>query len=92
MKPNLIIWHYYFYCIFSGGLSEIFTGYLNGAALESITNLEIKNALIYLGIYFLLELTIDGALLHYARSILYKLESSLTRKLGYFTYKKALDL
>lgn len=78
--------------IFSGGLSEIFTGYLNGAALESITNLEIKNALIYLGIYFLLELTIDGALLHYARSILYKLESSLTRKLGYFTYKKALDL
>ena len=78
--------------IFLSGLSEIFTGYLNGAALEAITNLDIINALKFLGIYFLLELTIDGALLHYAKSILYKIESALTRKLGYFTYKKSLNL
>ncbi len=78
--------------IFLSGLSEIFTGYLNGAALEAITNLDIINALKFLGIYFMLELTIDGALLHYARSILYKIESALTRKLGYFTYKKSLNL
>ena len=78
--------------IFLSGLSEIFTGYLNGAALEAITNLDIINALKFLGIYFMLELTIDGALLHYAKSILYKIESALTRKLGYFTYKKSLNL
>ena len=59
--------------IFLSGLSEIFTGYLNGAALEAITNLDIINALKFLGIYFMLELTIDGALLHYAKSILYKI-------------------
>lgn len=78
--------------IFLAGLSEIFTGYLNGAALEAMTNLELINALKYLGIYFTLELTIDGALLHYAKSMLYKIESALTRKLGYFTYKKSLNL
>ncbi|MBQ7790346.1 MAG: ABC transporter ATP-binding protein [Bacilli bacterium] len=78
--------------IFLSGLSEIFTGYLNGAALEAITNLDIINALKFLGIYFMLELTIDGELLHYAKSILYKIESALTRKLGYFTYKKSLNL
>ncbi|MBE6150499.1 MAG: ABC transporter ATP-binding protein [Firmicutes bacterium] len=78
--------------IFISGVAEIFTGYLNGAAVEAITNLEIKLALVYLGIYFLIELTLDGSILHFANSILYKIESSLTRKLGYFTYKKALNL
>ena len=78
--------------IFISGIAEIFTGYLNGAAVEAITNLEVKKALICLGIYFGLELTLDGSVLHFANSILYKLESSLTRKLGFFTYKKALNL
>ena len=74
--------------IFISGIAEIFTGYLNGAAVEAITNLELKGALIYLGIYLLLELTLDGSVLHFANSILYKVESALTRKLGFFTYKK----
>ena len=78
--------------IFISGLAEIFTGYLNGAAVEAITNFEIKGALIFLGIYFILELTLDGCVLHFANSLLYKVESALTRKLGFFTYKKALDL
>lgn len=78
--------------IFVSGICEIFTGYLNGAAVEAISNLEVLNALKYLGIYCALELTFDGILLYYANSILYKLESALTRKLGYFTYKKSLDL
>lgn len=78
--------------IFISGIAEIFTGYLNGAAVESITNLQVKMALIYLGIYFLLELSLDGVILHFANSLLYKVESALTRKLGFFTYKKALDL
>ena len=78
--------------IFLSGLTEIFTGYLNGAAVESITNLELKNAVIYLVIYLILSLTLGGFILHIANSMLYKVESILTRKLGFFTYKKALDL
>ena len=65
--------------IFMSGLCEVFTGYLNGRVVESITILDIKNALIFLGIYFVLEITMDGVILHYANSILYKEESKLTR-------------
>ena len=78
--------------IFISGIAEIFTGYLNGAAVEAITNLELKASLIYLGIYLILELTLDGCVLHFANSMLYKVESALTRKLGFFTYKKSLNL
>ena len=78
--------------IFMAGICEIFTGYLNGKVVDSITKLDIRNALIFLGIYFILEITMDGVILHKANSILYKVESKLTRKLGFYTYKKALNL
>lgn len=78
--------------IFMSGICKVFTGYLNGKVVEEITMLDIKNALIFLGIYFVLEITMDGVVLHYANSILYKEESKLTRKLGFYTYKKALCL
>lgn len=78
--------------IFISSISEIFTGYLNGAAVEAITNIEIKKSLIYLGIYFVIEVLLKGGISHIGDSILYKVESALTRKLGYFTYKKALNL
>lgn len=78
--------------IFINGIASICTGYLNGAAVESITNLQVKLALTYLGIYFLLEILIDGIMLHIANSMLYKTESILTRRLGFNTYKKALEL
>ncbi|MEE3343296.1 MAG: ABC transporter ATP-binding protein [Bacilli bacterium] len=78
--------------IFSSGIAEIFTGYLNGAAVESITKFEMKKALLFLGIYFVIELTLDGFFIHMANSILYKIESKLTRKLGFNTYIKALNL
>ena len=78
--------------IFLSGIAEISTGFLNGAAVESITKLEMKKALTYLGIYFIIELTLDGYFVHLANSILYKIESKLTRKLGFNTYVKALKL
>lgn len=78
--------------IFLSGISQIFTGYLNGRIVETITKLEMKQSLIYLAIYFLLELILDGIAIHKANSILYKEESKLTRKLGFETYKKALNL
>lgn len=78
--------------IFLAGLSEVFNGYLNGKVVEYITVLDIKNALIFLGIYFIIEITMGGIVFSYASSILYKEESKLTRKLGFHTYKKALCL
>ena len=41
--------------ILLAGISEIATGYLNGAAVESITNFALKNAVIYLGTHSLYE-------------------------------------
>ncbi|MDD6224124.1 MAG: ABC transporter ATP-binding protein [bacterium] len=78
--------------LFISGLTEIMTGYLNGKAIEAITKLEVMDSIIYLGIYFLLGITLGGIIHHIANSILFKVESSLSRKLGFFTYKKALNL
>ena len=78
--------------IFVSGIADIFTGYLNGAAVEAITKLDINAALLYLLTYFVIEITFGGCLVHTANSILYKIESSLTRKLGFNAYKKALNL
>ena len=38
--------------IFLSGVCEVFTGYLNGAAVEAITKLNLEGALLFLGIYF----------------------------------------
>ena len=78
--------------IFISGICDIFTGYLNGGVVTEITKLNIKGALIYLGIYFAIELIVGGILIHVSNSILYKIESAITRKLGYYTYVKALNL
>lgn len=78
--------------IFLSGLCSIFTGYLNGRVVESISVLDIKNALIFLSIYFLMTVIIDGLLGYKARATLHKEESKLTCLLGYNTYKKALNL
>lgn len=78
--------------IFLSGLCSIFTGYLNGRVVESISVLDIKNALLFLFIYFLMIVIIDGLLGYKAKATLHKEESKLTCLLGYNTYKKALDL
>ena len=78
--------------IFIHGIAEIFTGYLNGSAVEAITKMELKSAVIYLLIYLFIELTFDGVFIHIGNSMLYKVESILTRRLGFNSYKKALNL
>ena len=49
--------------IFIAELSEICTGYLNGAAVEAISNLKIKEALLFLGIYGLVNIVASGLIL-----------------------------
>ena len=78
--------------LFISGMSEIFTGYLNGAAVEAITNMKLKQAIIFLCIYFFISIVLGVFVTQIANSIMYKLESLLTRRIGFNTYKKALDL
>ena len=78
--------------IFISEFAEIFHGYINGAAIESITNMKLKQAIYLLLIYLLLRVVFDGLVNTYASSSLQKIESKLTRKLGFNSYKKALDL
>lgn len=78
--------------IFIVELSDILTGYLNGAAVEAITNYLIKDALIFLIIYGIISILCSGIISTASNAMLQKVESKLTRKLGYFTYKKALNM
>ena len=71
---------------------SIFSGYLNGAAIESITNLDLKKALTYLAIYFVYAAIFKGLISIIANNGLIKMESKLTRQLGFEAYCKALNL
>ena len=46
--------------------TSIFSGYLNGSAVEAITNLNLDKSLFYLFIYFLYSSFFSGALMIYA--------------------------
>ena len=78
--------------IFIVEIGNTFSGYLNGQVVESITKLEIKRSLIFLAIYFTINLLIDGVLNMRAWSMLQKVENKVSRRLGFNTYKKSLDL
>lgn len=78
--------------IFIVELSEIATGYLNGAAVEAITNLLIKKALFFLSVYFALSILVYGLLSSISDSILLKIEEKLCRRMSFYSYKKALNL
>ncbi len=67
-------------------------GYLNGIVVESITKLEIRKALTYLGIYLSINIVIDAWLYMKSFAMLQKVENKTSRKLSFSTYKKALDL
>ena len=74
------------------GVSSIFTGYLNGAAVEAITKMHLLLAVKFLLIYLSLGIFVQGIMATVANSMLQTIESKLSRKLGYNTYKKALNL
>ncbi len=73
-------------------LGNTIGGYLSGQTVELITKLNIKDALIYLGIYAFINFFIDILLNMKAWSILQRIENKVSRKLSFNTYKKALNL
>ena len=71
--------------------SYIFVGYINGAAVEEVTSLHLKNAIIYFVIYFV-YLVISRLVQELAGNTVVKLESRLSRLIGFETYAKALNM
>lgn len=78
--------------IFIHELANTLTGYLNGVAVEAITKFDVKEAIIYLVIYYLVSTILDDYLYTKGSAILQSIENKLSRKLSYFTYKKAINL
>lgn len=78
--------------IFIRELAQTLTGYLNGAAVESITKLEVKNALTYLTIYFFVSVIFDDYFRSLGYSMLQRIENELSRRLSFLTCKKSLNL
>ena len=80
------------FLILTEGIFEISTGYLNGRAVEEISQLHIKEALMYLGIYFLIGAFVYVFILDIARAMIRKIETKLMSNLGFNIFRKALDL
>lgn len=81
-----------FICIFISSLLSIANGYLQGEVTEYIVALNVKMALIFLGIYFLLGVLFGNVLSNIGKMIASKIESNLSRKLSIMVYKKTLNL
>ncbi len=67
-------------------------GYLIGQATQCITKSKYYLSIVYLIVYMLMNMMQDIGLWNYATSMLELIESKTSRKLGFHTYKKALNL
>lgn len=77
--------------IFLTSLSVILDGVLNGAAIEAITKLNLKLAIIYLVIYFI-ECVFFNIIDHVITYNIRKIKINVTRKMSFLLYKKSLNL
>ena len=81
-----------FIFIFISSLLSISNGWLHGQIIESIIALSIYKALIFLGIYFVIEVVFNNILDNIGEMIARKVEENLTRKISTIVYKKVLNL
>lgn len=81
-----------FICILISSIFSISNGYLQGEVTESIIALNIKNALLFLGIYFILAVVFNNVISNIGVMIASKIESNLSRRLSVMVYKKTLNL
>ena len=78
--------------LFLSSFSFLFTGYLNGSAIESVTNHKLGLAITFFLIYFCMEIIADTIFGIYSRKGLEKIENKVSRKISYETYNKVLNL
>ena len=78
--------------VFISSISFLFIGYLNGAAIESITKLNLKRALLLLSTYLFVDVVLDLLCSRMSSRILQRIENRVSRELSYETYSKCLNL
>ncbi len=81
-----------FLCIFISSLLSITNGWFHGEIIEYIIALNVKNALLFLGAYFVISVLFNNTLDNIGVMIASKVESNLSRKLSIIVYKKTLNL
>lgn len=81
-----------FICILISSIFSISNGYLQGEVTESIIASNIKSALLFLGIYFILAVVFSNVISNIGVMIASKIESNLSRRLSVMVYKKTLNL
>ena len=77
--------------IFLGSISFILVGYLNGKAIEEVTNSNLKGALIALLLYLVIEVLFN-IIDRLAMTSLIKVELKISREVAFLTFKKAMFL
>ena len=70
----------------------VISGYLIGEATQYLTDTKYTMSILYLVIYVIFNSVEDVGLYNTGSCMLELIESKVSRKLGYFTYKKAINL
>ena len=70
----------------------VVSGYLIGEATQYLTDTKYAMSILYLVIYIIVNSVEDVGLYNTGSCMLELIESKVSRKLGYFTYKKAINL
>lgn len=71
---------------------SVVSGYLIGEATQYLTDTKYAMSILYLVIYVIFNSVEDVGLYNTGSCMLELIESKISRKLGYFTYKKAINL
>lgn len=71
---------------------SVVSGYLIGEATQYLTDTKYAMSILYLVIYVIFNSVEDVGLYNTGSYMLELIESKVSRKLGYFTYKKAINL
>lgn len=71
---------------------SVVSGYLIGEATQYLTDTKYAMSILYLVIYVIFNSIEDVGLYNTGSFMLELIESKVSRKLGYFTYKKAINL
>lgn len=71
---------------------SVVSGYLIGEATQYLTDTKYTMSILYLVIYVIFNSVEDVGLYNTGSCMLELIESKVSRKLGYFTYKKAINL
>ena len=81
-----------FICVFLSSMLSITNGWLQGKVTEEIVAKNLKASLIFLLIYFIIDILFNNFLSNIGVMISSRIEAKLSKKLSIMVYKKTLNL